>query len=375
MTRLYAAMETALWVLDDPRSNPSTASGDGEWTVTERLADRRLRCLDAAPSAPNRVFCGTFDDGLHRSIDGGEKWKRVGESAIESDRVTAVAVDPHDSSTVWVGTEPSAVYRSTDGGDSWERRAGLLDLPSASEWFYPPRPDTHHVRWIEPDPHQEGALYVGIELGALVLTDDGGETWRERPPGSRRDNHSLTTHPDAPGWVWTAAGDGYAESHDSGRSWAHPQAGLDHRYCWSVAVDVGKSGGSGRSGDSSGSDDPGTVLVSSASGARSAHSLPAESYVYRHESLVSDDPEHEDGRERRNENENEQWERAMDGLPDPQGLIRAELASGDTGEFFALTNRGLFRSADTGRSWAALELNVEWPASFEERAPHGLLVV
>jgi len=374
MTRLYAVMETALWVLDDGTGpGLGTTGPDDEWRVTERLTDYEPRCLAASSSDPDRVFCGTFDDGLVRSTDGGEKWEHVGGDEIESDRVTALAVSPHDSSTVWAGTEPSAVYKSTDGGDSWVRREGLCDLPSATEWFYPPRPDTHHVRWIEPDPSEPGRLYVGIELGALVVTDDGGKTWSERPPGSRRDNHSLTTHPAFPARVWSAAGDGYAESHDSGRSWDHPQEGLDHRYCWSVAVDagdvdaLGNRGGSSAPGDSgavgeaSGS---GTVLVSSASGARSAHALPAESYVYRRELDVSGGSGHGDGR----------WERAMDGLPDPEGLIRAELASGG-GDCFALTNRGLFRSTNAGNAWNALATDAEWPSGFEKRAPHGLVVV
>lgn len=373
MNRLYAVMETALWVLDDGTGpGLGTTGPDDEWRVTERLTDYEPRCLAASSSDPDRVFCGTFDDGLVRSTDGGEKWEHVGGDEIESDRVTALAVSPHDSSTIWAGTEPSAVYRSTDGGDSWVHREGLCALPSATEWFYPPRPDTHHVRWIEPDPSEPGRLYVGIELGALVVTDDGGKTWSERPPGSRRDNHSLTTHPAFPGWVWSAAGDGYAESHDSGDSWTHPQEGLDHRYCWSVAVVVGdgsrgRADASGATGDSDGSGEPGappTVFVSSASGARSAHSLPAESYVYRRELSVSGGSKYGDDR----------WERAMDGLPDPEGLIRAELASGD-GDCFALTNRGIFRSTDAGEAWRPLPLDTEWPARFEKRTPHGLVVV
>jgi len=64
----------------------------------------------------------------------------------------------------------------------------------------------------------------------------------------------------------------------------------------------------------------------------------------------------------------------MDGLPDPEGLIRAELASGG-GDCFALTNRGLFRSTNAGNAWNALATDAEWPSGFEKRAPHGLVVV
>lgn len=329
MTTVYAAMRNALLV----------ARNDG------READRRLddegydlQCLAVPSEAPRRVFVGTFEDGLLRSTDGGRSFERVGRS-IDSDRVTSATVSPHDPEEVWVGTEPSAVYRSRDAGDSWERMEGITDQPSEPEWYFPPRPDTHHVRWVEIDPNDPERVYVGIELGALLLSDDGGETWRERPPGSRRDNHSLATHPDAPGRVYSAAGDGYAESRDGGESWAHPQEGLEHRYCWSVRPDPA---------------DPDTVLVSSANGARSAHSAgAADSHVYR----------------RRGGS----WERlAGRGLPTGEGVVRATLAThGD--EFYAVNNRGLFRSGDAGDSWECLP--VEWAPAFEEQAPRGLAVV
>lgn len=99
-------------------------------------------------TAPERVFVGTGEAGLHRSINGGRTFERI--DTFDSALVTAVAVSPHDPERVWAGTEPSAVYRSSDGGDSWEHCAGLTDLAPASRWSFPPRPHTHHVRWLEP---------------------------------------------------------------------------------------------------------------------------------------------------------------------------------------------------------------------------------
>lgn len=326
MTTVYAAMRDAFLTIDPD-----------EGRCVESLTDHDGVCVAASSDAPDRVLCGTADAGLHRSEDGGRSFERVGEATLGSEHVTSAAVSPHDPEEVWVGTEPSAVYRSLDGGDSWERREGITDLPSEPEWYFPPRPDTHHVRWIELDPHDPERLYVGIELGALIISDDAGETWRERPEGSRRDNHSLATHPEERGRVYSAAGDGYAESTDAGESWHHPQEGLDHRYCWSVAPDPG---------------DPDTVLVSSASGARTAHTAgSAESYVYRKR----------DGR----------WER-LDELPTGEGVLRAELESAGSEEFYAANNRGLFRSTDAGGAWERID--VDWDA-YTKRAPWGLAVV
>ncbi|MFC6836638.1 WD40/YVTN/BNR-like repeat-containing protein [Halomarina ordinaria] len=328
MSRIYAALGSTVLVADgDP----------GEWHVTDRTPDPSVRCLAAAPERPERVLCGTGEAGLHRSTTAGETWTRVGEDALP-DRVTALAVSPVDPDEVWAGTEPSRVFRSTDGGETWTEREGLTDLPSASEWSFPPRPHTHHVRWLEVDP-TDARLYVAVEAGALVRSTDGGETWLDRVPSGRRDTHSMATHPDAPGRAWVAAGDGYAETADGGDTWTHPQEGLEHRYCWSVAVDP----------------DAETVLLSSARSARTAHTPGrAETYVYRRVG---------EGR----------WERSMDGLPEASGLLRPVLAAGAPGEFYALTNRGLFRSVDGGETWMGQVW--PWKPGYERQAPRALRLV
>lgn len=275
-----------------------------------------------------RVLVGTRE-GLHRSTDAGATFERV-----LGGHVTALADSPHHAGEVWAGTEPSRAYRSTDGGRSWSEREGLTDLPSSSAWSFPPRPHTHHVRWIQPDAHAEGRWYLAIEAGALVRTDDTGETWVDRPDDAPRDTHTLATHPDAPGRIYDAAGDGYAESTDGGESWSWRESGLDRRYCWSVAVDPV---------------DPDHRLVSAARGPGSAHSPPGEAYVFRRR----------DG----------EWER-VEGLPSGRGVMRHVLGT-DGRDFYALCNRGLFRSPD-GESWSGVAL--PWRDRFEEQAPAGLAV-
>jgi len=317
MPTYYAALSDRLLV------------GDGEWA--ERLTGHTLECVAADERAPERAFVGTVDAGLQRTTDGGESWDQVLDAG---DRPTSVTVSPQDPDVVWAGTEPSAVYRSTDGGDSWTEREGLTDLDSASRWSFPPRPHTHHVRWIAVAPDDPDRLYVAIEAGAFLRSPDGGDTWLDHPDGGRYDNHTLATHPDAPDRVYAAAGDGYALSTDRGETWTDPQDGLDHRYVWSVAVHPL---------------DPDTVVVSAATGARSAHSTTGESYVYRTTGGA--------------------WEPAMDGLPGPDGLARAVLSTGERG-VLALTNRGLFRSPQ-GAEWERVGA---WDGSYDQ-VPRGLAVV
>ena len=347
-TTAYAALDDRLLVV-------RTDDGD-EWTASERLVARDFECVAASDERSGRAFAGTVESGVQRTTDGGDSWERVAPHV--EDRVTALAVSPHDPDVVWAGTEPSAVYRSTDGGDSWVGLPPLTDLRSESNWSFPPRPHTHHVRWLEPDPHDPGRLSVAIEAGAVVRTDDaltardddadGTDTWEDHPSGARRDNHTLAAHPAAEGRVYTAAGDGYAQSEDGGDTWTYPQAGLGHRYVWGLAVP--------RS-------DPDTAVVSAATGPRSAHTVStAEAYVYRTTNAGRD--------------ESTEWDLAMDGLPPAEGTVRSVLAAADGGVLYALNNRGLYRTADATADVCSWErVDVDWPDEYESQTPRGLAIV
>jgi photosystem II stability/assembly factor-like uncharacterized protein len=288
------------------------------------------------------MYCGTAGAGLFRSRDSGRNWEPVGPG-IDHPIVTAVAVDNAEHADgfgiVYAGTEPSAVFRSDSGGDSWVDLASLRALPSSDTWSFPPRPHTHHVRWIEPDVSVADRLFVAIEAGALVRTFDGGRTWRDRVPGGPYDTHTAVTNPLAPGRIYSAAGDGYFESTDAGDSWRSPEDGLKHLYLVGIAVDPA---------------DPDAVIVSAAVGPWSAYRPPsAEAYVYRKTGL-------------------KRWEQSMSGLPESTGTTATRFAThaGEPGVIYATNNRGLFKSDDAGRRWKALDL--PWPEPGLANGVHAL---
>ncbi len=102
-------------------------------------------------------------------------------------------------------------------------------------------------------------VYAAIEAGALVQSHDGGRTWIDRVQGGPYDTHTLGTHKQMPGRLYSAAGDGYFESYDYGKTWKRSVAGLgDYDYLFSLAVDSG---------------DPKTVIVSASQGPYRAYSL------------------------------------------------------------------------------------------------------
>ena len=301
MPRLYAAGPNAVAVIDDGK-------------VQTALDGRGARCLAVDPEDPDTLYVGTSDEGLFKSGDGGRNWDRL--SGIEHPRVTAVAVSPADGA-LYAGTEPSALFVSRDGGASWRELEGMRNLPSAPTWSFPPRPWTSHVRAIAPSHADPDLVVVGIELGGVVRSTDGGESWQDQRPGAQADCHSLAAHRTDPGLLYEAGGGGFALSRDFGDSWEPADDGMGLSYAWGVAVDA---------------EDPALVYASAASGPGRAHgSGHSGASIYR----------------RRNGG---LWEAVLEGLaafpyalcPDPEtpGALYAGLGNGT-----------ILRSQDSGEGW------------------------
>ncbi len=313
------------------------------WHLSSPLEGRRSTCAAGDPHKEGRAYCGTVNGGLWRTDDAGESWERIGLGP-GSGHITALAVDRHEhgptGGILYAGTEPSHFYRSADGGETWTERPALVALPSSTEWSFPPRPHTHHVRWIESDPVVAGRIFVAIEAGALVQTVDSGLTWHDRVPDGPFDTHTMTSHPGAPGRFYAAAGDGYYESDDSGATWSSPEDGLRHTYLVTICADAG---------------DPSTVVVSGSLGPWTAYNPEsAAAYVYRRS-----------GRGK--------WQRISDGLPAPEGTVVSHFAATTRpGVMYAANNRGIYESTDGGQRWAVLDL--PWSHQYEAEGVVALVI-
>jgi hypothetical protein len=229
---------------------------DGE---VERF-DVPARCVASAGAL---AFAG--GDGVWR-YDGA--WSRT---PFDGDVFSiALAAD----GALYAGTEPSALFRSRDDGETWEEVDALQLIPSKPTWSFPPRPWTSHVRWIAPSPNDPQVLLVGIELGGLMRSDDGGASFADHAPGAQPDVHTLTWHPTAPDRAYEAGGGGAAWSRDGGATWERADRGRDRHYTWAVAVDP---------------DDPDRWWVSASTGPYAAHGRgdpQARIYEWRDEAWV-----------------------------------------------------------------------------------------
>ena len=328
-TRLLVATGDSVAVVSDSET-------DG-WRADTGLPGSGAQCLAADPAQPSTVYAGSATAGVFRSDDAGATWSPtapLGPDAAPG-AVFSLAVSrawrTDGAGALFAGTEPSALFVSEDRGETWRERQSLRSIPSAPIWSFPPRPWTSHVRWIAPSPHDEGHLLVGIELGGVMRSTDGGETWADHRPGAYRDCHALAFHPTARGRTYEAAGGGAAFSLDDGETWTPADDGRTRHYVWALAVDPA---------------DADTWYVSASPSAGHAHHRPgqADSVVYRRR-------------------RNAPWEELRrPGLPVPsETLVAALAADPDTpGRLFAgLRSGALYESRDQGESWAKLPVRLE----------------
>ena len=307
MARLYAATGDGIVRLDEET---------GGWAAEVFLGGSGAQCLAVDPREPDTVYAGLREGGVRRSEDGGGSWIdcSLSEAGVFSLAVSAAG------GAVYAGTEPSRLFRSDDGGESWRELEALLELPSRPTWSFPPRPWTSHVRWIAPSPHDADLILVGIELGGLIRSSNGGETWQDHRPGAQRDVHSLAWHPRVRGRAYEAGGGGAAFSEDAGESWQPADEGRDRDYTWSVAADP---------------DDPGLWYVSASTGPFAAHGRgDPQARIFRR---CAGEP----------------WQALAGGLPEPLTAMPYALVVADGRLFAGLADGQIWESRDHGDSWRA----------------------
>jgi photosystem II stability/assembly factor-like uncharacterized protein len=292
---------------------------DRGWTVELLLEGSSAQCLAVDPSSDGTVYAGCRGQGLWKSEDEGHAWVDV---RLPEKDVFSVAVS-HADGRVYAGCEPSMLFASGDGGQSWEELASLREIPSAPTWSFPPRPWTSHVRWVAPSPHVAGLLLVGIELGGLMRSEDGGATWEDHRPGAQRDVHSLAWHPSVAGRAYEAGGGGAAWSGDGGNTWRAADDGRDRHYTWALAVDP---------------DDPDCWFVSASPGPFNAHRAgQAQAHVYRWRGKGP-------------------WQALDGGLPQPLDAMPYALLVKDERLFAGLADGRLYVSSRDGEGWERAEL-------------------
>lgn len=171
--------------------------------------------LLADPRRPGEVFAAT-QDGIYRSADHGDSWTQLDAPKPEF-AVWSLTRHPHEADTLFAGYEPTAIYKSTDNGRTWQDLDVSVGYPAITADM--PR----RITRIAIDPSNTDRIYASIEIGGLIMTEDGGRSWHQALDGlyvveDAVDLHSVLIGSDGKVTVTTRVG--AFRSSDNGRHWS-----------------------------------------------------------------------------------------------------------------------------------------------------------
>jgi len=252
--RIYAATRKGLFTIDKK-------SGNGGWAISRTaflgdpvsavLPDNRDGSVYAA------LNLGHFGVKFHRSKDNGETWEESTTPAYPKDPEKAEAQPPAEGNAppapsdnvmkqiwimetggndepgvLWAGTNPGGLFRSDDRGSTWQLNESLWNRPERAKWFgggY----DSPGIHSICVDPRDSKHVSVGVSIGGVWATTDGGKTWASRAKGMRnaymppdqaydegsQDPHRVVQCQGAPEAYWAQHHNGIFRSTDGSMSW------------------------------------------------------------------------------------------------------------------------------------------------------------
>jgi photosystem II stability/assembly factor-like uncharacterized protein len=203
-----------------------TTDGGKTWQKTLYIDDQHgVSDMDIDPSNPNILYAGmwrferkpwTFTSGdekggLFRSIDGGRTWTKLTNGLPKLLGRIGVQVAPSNPNIVYamVESKEGSLFRSEDRGETFKEVS--KDRRIVGRGFY-----YTHVRV---DPMNENRVYA--VASPLMLSIDGGRTFKAISPRTHIDYHALWIDPKNPNRLWQGQDGGVAVSYDQGDKWEY----------------------------------------------------------------------------------------------------------------------------------------------------------
>ncbi|MGB6430912.1 MAG: hypothetical protein WBF06_10005 [Candidatus Acidiferrales bacterium] len=160
----------------------------------------------ADPAHDDTLIAGTLD-GVFRSRDSGNTWKRISpEGDPELRNLDSLAVDPANGDVIYAGTF-HLPWKTTDGGLNWTSiHTGMID--------------DSDVMSILVDGAIEGRIYASACSG-IYRSDSGGAIWQKVQgiPYTARRTVEILQDPTRPEIVFAATTEGLWKTTDAGSTW------------------------------------------------------------------------------------------------------------------------------------------------------------
>ncbi len=310
------------------------ADGEDEWQdISQGLPDNpQVRALLVRPGNPAVIYAGT-QEGVYRSTDRGSHWEGLDDGAQGND-VWSLTVHPKNPDVIFAGFEPCSISRSQDGGSTWEKMdTSRVVFPNITTYM---EPTAKRVIGMAIDPVNPMNMYAAIEVGGLLASRDGGESWDQVIDGPFLRNNTLDLHEvqvsaAAPDTVHIATQIAMFRSRDRGDHWEHVQ--LEEMfpggsYCRDLLVAP---------------DDPNTIYLAAGAGGGAAPPDTVQA-----------------GALFRSRDTGETWERVDVGEIPPGRMMQVAIDSTDPSRVCCAAYSGeVYSSADGGQSWNKSMLPVE----------------
>ena len=314
------------------------AVGDGTWqSITRGLPpEPQVRALLIHPDNPAVLYAGT-QAGPYRSDDRGEHWEAL-DAPREGGDVWSLASHPNHPDVLYAGYDPCAIYRSEDGGAHWLRmNTDQVVFPHITTYM---PPTGKRVIGLATDPSNPLDMYAAIEVGGLLGSRDGGQSWTSLIDGPYVRNNTLDLHgvqvsSAAPGTVYIITQIAMFRSRNRGQHWEHVQ--IDEMfpggsYCRDLLVAPGN---------------PNVIYLAAGAGGGGA---PAGTQ--------------ETGALFRSEDTGETWERVDIGEIPPSRMAQIAIDRAAPARVCCCAQRGqVYISDDGGQAWQKTQVPVEMSRS------------
>lgn len=132
---------------------------DNRKTITIGTVDIEKIAVDQ--QNPDTIYLATTADGLWKTTNAGDQWTQL---PVNPDRMRDIEIHPEDSDIVY-SIKNQNIIKTSDGGETWEivytdKQAGAIITRIAIDWFNPSK------------------VYAITSLGAVLVTEDDGGSWR-----------------------------------------------------------------------------------------------------------------------------------------------------------------------------------------------------
>jgi photosystem II stability/assembly factor-like uncharacterized protein len=188
---------------------------DQGWIQSDKaLTFWKMTSIQVDPEDARHVYLATEHSGLFITDNGGAEWKRAKPNVPRLTTTSLLALP----GMILAGTVPAALYSASNGG-VWRELEGVR--LGATGGSFPPSPELGaRTRFLAADNETPRRLYAAIEVGGMLVSDDGGRQWTASTKGlDDPDVHQILPSEKTKGLVVAACGEGAYRSANRGEDW------------------------------------------------------------------------------------------------------------------------------------------------------------